>query len=110
MAPARCGRVRDGGRLADDLAVIDRSLRANRGARIADGALAALRRRVELFGLHLAKLDVRTHARDLVDPDERIRGMADAVAEAGSGTGRRRSTRGSSPARTPPTTCAACAR
>jgi len=67
--------------LAEDLAVIDRSLRANRGARIADGALAALRRRVELFGLHLAKLDVRTHARDLVDPDERIRGMADAVSD-----------------------------
>jgi phosphoenolpyruvate carboxylase len=68
--------------LAEDLAVIDRSLRRNRGARIADGPLAALRRRVELFGLHLAKLDVRTHARDLVDPDERIRGMADAVAAA----------------------------
>ena len=66
---------------AEDLAVIDRSLRSNRGARIADGALAALRRRVELFGLHLAKLDVRTHARDLVDPDERMRGIADAVAE-----------------------------
>ena len=66
---------------AEDLAIIDRSLRRNRGARIADGALAALRRRVEIFGLHLAKLDVRTHARDLVDPDERIRAMADAVAD-----------------------------
>src|SRR5262245_51350927 len=66
---------------AKDLAILDRSLRNNRGARIADGALAALRRRVEIFGLHLAKLDVRTHARDLVDPDERIRGMAKAVAE-----------------------------
>jgi phosphoenolpyruvate carboxylase len=69
-------------RLAEDLALLDRSLRANRGARIADGALAALRRRVELFGLHLAKLDVRLHARDLADPDERVRGMFDAVARA----------------------------
>lgn len=64
---------------AEDLAVIDRSLRRNRGARIADGALAALRRRVDLFGLHLAKLDVRTHARDLVEPDDRVRGIARAV-------------------------------
>src|SRR5664279_3139097 len=67
--------------LAEDLAVIDRSLRGNRGARIADGALAALRRRVELFGLHLAKLDVRTHARDLVEPDERIREIPAAIAD-----------------------------
>ena len=41
---------------------MDASLRANRGARIADGALADLRRRVELFGFHVAKLDVRLHA------------------------------------------------
>jgi phosphoenolpyruvate carboxylase len=68
-------------RLADDLALLDRSLRAHRGARIADGALGALRRRVELFGLHLAKLDVRVHADDLVEPDERIRGLLAAVAE-----------------------------
>ncbi|HZT45508.1 MAG TPA: phosphoenolpyruvate carboxylase [Gaiellaceae bacterium] len=59
--------------LAADLALLDRSLRAHRGARIADGALAALRRRVDIFGLHLAKLDVRVHARDLVDPEPRIR-------------------------------------
>jgi phosphoenolpyruvate carboxylase len=61
--------------LAGDLAVLDRSLRANRGGRIADAELAAFRRRVELFGLHLAKLDLRVHARD---PDERVRALVDA--------------------------------
>jgi phosphoenolpyruvate carboxylase len=66
-------------RFAEDLDVIDHSLRANRGARIADGALAALRRRVELFGFHLAKLDVRVHARE---SDERIRELLGAAAEA----------------------------
>jgi phosphoenolpyruvate carboxylase len=66
---------RDAAELADDLAILDRSLRANRGARIADGGLAALRRRVELFGLHLAKLDLRVHARD---PDERVRELVEA--------------------------------
>jgi phosphoenolpyruvate carboxylase len=64
---------------AGDLALLDRSLRANRGARIADGSLAALRRRVELFGFHLAKLDLRVHARDA---DERVRALLDAAHEA----------------------------
>ncbi len=64
---------------AEDLAVLDRSLRANRGARIADGSLAALRRRVELFGFHLAKLDLRVHARDA---DERVRPLLDATRAA----------------------------
>jgi phosphoenolpyruvate carboxylase len=68
------------GELLDDLDVLDRSLRANRGGRIADGALAALRRRVELFGFHLAELEVRVHARDARTPDERIRAL---LAEAG---------------------------
>ncbi|HWX09914.1 MAG TPA: phosphoenolpyruvate carboxylase, partial [Gaiellaceae bacterium] len=69
-------------RFAEDLALLDRSLRDNRGARIADGPLAALRRRVELFGLHLAKLDVRVHARDVARGDERVRAMLDAAAVA----------------------------
>ncbi len=51
--------------LAADLDVVDRSLRANRGARIADGALADFRRRVEIFGFHVAKLDMRLHAAEV---------------------------------------------
>ena len=65
--------------LVADLELLDRSLRAHRGARIADGALASLRRRVEIFGLHLAKLDLRVHAHEA---DERIREMLDAAAAA----------------------------
>jgi len=64
---------------AADLDIVDRSLRANRGERIADGALAALRRRVELFGFELADVEVRVHARDAVDPDERIRALLAAA-------------------------------
>jgi len=51
--------------LLADLDLLDRSLRENRGRRIAEGRLAALRRRVETFGFHLAKLDLRFHAHDL---------------------------------------------
>jgi phosphoenolpyruvate carboxylase len=65
--------------LALDLELLDRSLRANRGQRIADGRLARLRRKVELFGFHLAKLDVRVHADDLRAPDERVRGVFRAI-------------------------------
>lgn len=55
-----------------DLDLIDRSLRAHRGDRIANGRLAALRRRVELFGFHVAKVDVRVHARDLETGHARV--------------------------------------
>ena len=36
--------------------------------RLADGRLAALRRRLEIFGFQLAALDVRVHARELDQP------------------------------------------
>jgi phosphoenolpyruvate carboxylase len=68
--------------LAADLELIDSSLRANRGGRVADGRLAALRHRVELFGFHLAKLDVRLHARDLEEPTARVRETFAAAAGA----------------------------
>jgi phosphoenolpyruvate carboxylase len=66
--------------LLADLELIDASLRANRGARLADGRLSALRRRVELFGFHLAKLDVRLHARELRHPTARTRRTFAAAA------------------------------
>ncbi len=50
------------GKFLEDLAILDRSLRANKGAFIAEGDLATLIRQVELFGFHLATLDVRDHA------------------------------------------------
>jgi phosphoenolpyruvate carboxylase len=65
-----------------DLALIDASLRANRGGRVAAGRLASLRRRVELFGFHLAKLDVRLHADDLREPSDRTRETFRAIAAA----------------------------
>jgi phosphoenolpyruvate carboxylase len=73
----RLGNTLDGGgesgyasasELLEDLDVLGRSLRANRGSRIADGRLATLRRRVGIFGFHLAKLDVRVHVRELSEP------------------------------------------
>jgi phosphoenolpyruvate carboxylase len=65
--------------LLADLGIIHRSLAENGGARIADGRVAALERTVELFGFHVAKLDLRLHARDLDSPRAR-----DAVAAAAS--------------------------
>jgi phosphoenolpyruvate carboxylase len=68
-------------RLQDDLDVVDRSLREHGGGRIADGRLVRLRRRVELFGFHVAKLDVRFHAAELRERSPRVRGALGAVAE-----------------------------
>jgi len=70
------------GDLARDLELVDASLRANRGGRVADGRLAALRLRLELFGFHLAKLDVRLHAAELHKPGDRTRETFRAIANA----------------------------
>jgi phosphoenolpyruvate carboxylase len=67
--------------LLADLDVLASSLSANRGARIATGRLAALRRRVEIFGFHLAKLDVRMHANELRESGERVRAALSAAAD-----------------------------
>ena len=45
-----------------DVAVMREALRGLRGARIADGALRDLQRRLEVFGFHLARLDLRQHS------------------------------------------------
>lgn len=77
--------------LLADLDVIDRSLRAGRGERIADGRLASLRRRVAMFGFHVAQLDVRMHARDLhaADPVAAPNGTAWSTLQAIAETQRR---------------------
>jgi phosphoenolpyruvate carboxylase len=85
----------DAAQLLADLDVVERSLRAGRGDRIADGRLASLRRRVEMFGFHVAKLDVRMHARDLhaADPIAKPGGTAWATLQAVADAQRRHGAR-----------------
>src|SRR5262245_32016451 len=51
--------------LRAELDVVESSLRAHGGARVADGGLAALRRRLDVFGLTGPSLDLRVHSRTL---------------------------------------------
>ncbi|MGH7851587.1 MAG: phosphoenolpyruvate carboxylase, partial [Thermodesulfobacteriota bacterium] len=48
--------------LLNDLRLIDRSLRENKGGHVADSILKELIRQVEVFGFHMAKLDVRQNS------------------------------------------------
>lgn len=60
--PAHEGRYRAAEEFLADLRVIERSLAANRGAAAARGTLGRLIRQVELFGFHLASLEIRQHS------------------------------------------------
>jgi len=66
--------------LLDDLRMIRASLTAHGGRRVAEGRVARLERMVELFGFHVAKLDIRLHARDL--ETDRARDAVAAAIEA----------------------------
>ena len=75
----------DAYRSADDvhaeLDLVEASLRAHGGTRIAEGGLAALRRRLDLFGLTGPALDLRLHARQLRErPDDALAVLEEAAA------------------------------
>jgi phosphoenolpyruvate carboxylase len=63
--------------LLDELRVIERSLRANAGAAVADGALRDMIRQVEVFGLNMATLDIRQHS------ERHSSALAEVLAYAG---------------------------
>ncbi len=70
----------DAAALQGELDLVERSLRDHHGARMADGGLAALRRRIDVFGLHGAALDLRVHARTLREaPEELVPVLAEAA-------------------------------
>ncbi len=59
-APGSCYITRAD--LLEDLLIMQHSLEANAGATIASGMLHDLYRKVEVFGLHMATLDIRQHS------------------------------------------------
>ena len=68
--------------LTEDLERIDAALRSHGGARIADGALADLRDRVDVFGLHVATLDLRVHSKQVRERAEPLVAAFAAAARA----------------------------
>jgi phosphoenolpyruvate carboxylase len=68
------------GELGTELDLVEASLRAHGGGRIADGTLAALRRRLDVFGLTGPSLDLRLHARTLRErPDDALAVLEEAA-------------------------------
>ena len=91
--PYRAVLVEIWGRLADDsypdaapfiadLERLDAALRAHRAGRVADGMLADLRMRADVFGLHLATLDLRVHVSEVRSASERLQAALTAAARA----------------------------
>jgi phosphoenolpyruvate carboxylase len=60
---ARAGVYADASALVADLRLVQESLRAHRGERLAEGRLGTLVRQAEIFGFHLASLDLRQDSR-----------------------------------------------
>ncbi len=58
----RPGTYADASELVADLRLLQESLRAHGGERLADGRLGTLVRQAEIFGFHLASLDLRQHS------------------------------------------------
>ncbi|MBM3597430.1 MAG: phosphoenolpyruvate carboxylase [Alphaproteobacteria bacterium] len=71
------------GELADDLQVLFDSLVANGSTALARGRLRALRRAVDVFGFHLASIDLRQNS----DVHERTVGELFELASPGTGYG-----------------------
>jgi len=72
---------RSSAELGAELDVLERSLRAHGAARVADGGLAALRRRLDVFGLHGTSLELRLHATTLRDdPARTVAVLAEAAS------------------------------
>ncbi len=72
----------DGAALLEDLLLLDRVLREHQATRIADGALADVVVRAQVFGLHLATLDLRVHASEVRAGSGRLRAALVAAARA----------------------------
>ncbi|MCB0186958.1 MAG: phosphoenolpyruvate carboxylase, partial [Caldilineaceae bacterium] len=61
-SPHNARAYRNAQEFLDDLYLVRDSLNAHKGERLARGRLARLIRAVEVFGFHLATLDIRQHA------------------------------------------------
>ena len=90
---ARRRPIADVGELVADLAVLHRSLAANGSATLARGRLQTLRRAVDVFGFHLAGLDLRQNS------DVHERAVGELLEVACPGTGYAGARRGASASR-----------
>jgi phosphoenolpyruvate carboxylase len=70
----------DGTALLADLRELERALQAHGAGRVARGALRDLVVRAQVFGLHLASLDLRVHAREVREGGDRLQAALVAAA------------------------------